>query len=362
MKPILYSYMETSFNSNGIGILNDAISCTVTQERNGMYELEMEYPIGGIHYEALTLLYIIVARPDQVALPQPFRIYEIRKTMGENITVYARHLSYDLMGVPVNPFTASTATAAFAALRQNIVGPCSFSLETDKSTSATITVDAPTTVWDLLKGSEGGILDTYGGEYEFDWKTVKLHKQRGENRGVQIRYGKNMMDLKHEASCDNWYTALYPYWKGEDGTVVTGAWLKYPGVYPLSRTKVLDFSSNFTEAPSDTQLTAMAQEYRAANKLTDPSVSISVDLTHNEQVALSNYGEMVNQSTDLKIAVCDTVTIHFDQLDISTSAAVVKTEYNVLADRYVNIEIGTKKQTIPGLFREALQSWKFKKR
>ncbi len=354
MKPILYSYSEQSFHSNGLGILNDAISCVVTQERNGMYELEMEYPIGGIHYEDLTLLYIIVARPDQVALPQPFRIYEITKPMNGNITVYARHLAYDLMGVPVRPFAASTITAAFTALTQNAVSTCPFTFETDKTTAATITVEAPTAIWDLLKGSDGGILDVYGGEYEFDWYTVKLLAQRGSDRGVQIRYGKNLTDLKQEASCDNWYTALYPYWMGEDGTVVEGDLLQYPGTYPVSRIRVLDLSEEWEEAPTVAQVTARAQSYRAANNLTEPAVSISVDFTHNEQVALLNHGEMVSRDTGLKIAVCDTVTVYFERLGISTAANVTKTEYDVLADRYKTIEIGAKKQTLPGLFQDAV--------
>lgn len=357
MKPILYSYMEETFNSNGIGILNDAVSCTVTQERNGMYELEMEYPINGIHCDDLTLLYIIVARPDQVALPQPFRIYEISKSMNGNVMVYARHLVYDLMGFPVTPFTANNVVDALEGLIQHVVGAFPFSLETDKTTEASFTVKAPTPIWDLLKGSAGGILDVYGGEYEFDWHTVKLCKQRGADRGVRIRYGKNLMNLKHDASCENWYSGIYPYWMGEDGTVVTCGGLDYPGVYPLERIKVVDFSDEFTEAPSYTELISRGQDYREANKLSEPSVSITVDCIDTNSPLLSNFGELVNYDNDLKIAVCDTVRVYFDRIALDASAEVTKTKYNVLTERYESIEIGTEKQTLPNLFKEAFEAW-----
>ena len=47
---LLYPSTETEFQNNGLGALPDAISCTVTEERNGMYELEMQYPVSGSHY------------------------------------------------------------------------------------------------------------------------------------------------------------------------------------------------------------------------------------------------------------------------------------------------------------------------
>ena len=112
MNPILYQSTETVFDTNGIGILGDCVSCTVTEERNSAYELEMEYPITGIHYADIAMRSIILAKPNPTSDPQPFRVYESSKPMGGIVTVYARHIAYDLDGIPVNPFTASTASVS----------------------------------------------------------------------------------------------------------------------------------------------------------------------------------------------------------------------------------------------------------
>lgn len=115
--PILYPSTETEFASNGIGILSDAISCTVTEERNGPFELEMQYPMDGLHFDALVQRALILARPNQTANAQPYRIYRITKPLNGVVTVYAQHISYDLTGVVADPFTAASAPAAMAALQ-----------------------------------------------------------------------------------------------------------------------------------------------------------------------------------------------------------------------------------------------------
>ena len=74
MIPILFDTTETAFATNGIGRLSDAISCIVTEERNGAYELAMEYFEGGKHSEDRAIDRIIFAKPSALHDPQPFRI------------------------------------------------------------------------------------------------------------------------------------------------------------------------------------------------------------------------------------------------------------------------------------------------
>ena len=45
MIPILYNRDETRFVTNGIGRLADCTRAVVTEERNGVYELEFDVPI-----------------------------------------------------------------------------------------------------------------------------------------------------------------------------------------------------------------------------------------------------------------------------------------------------------------------------
>ena len=121
MKPILYASTEREFATNGIGILSDAASCVITEERNGSYELEMQYPVMGLHYASITYRSLILARSKPDGEPQPFRVYRITRPLGGLVTVYARHISYDLSGVVVPPFSATGVEGVFDAIQAKAV-------------------------------------------------------------------------------------------------------------------------------------------------------------------------------------------------------------------------------------------------
>ena len=185
--PILYSATETNFDHNGIGILSACVSCEVTEEANGIFELAMQYPMDGVHFAEIGDRAIVKAKADQFRAPQLFRVYAISMPMSGIVTVLAEHISYDLSGIPVKTFSASSASSALAGLKNNAVVDCPFNFWTDKSTSANFKVSVPASIRSRLGGVAGSILDVYGGEYEFDNYTVKLHNNRGMNRGVSIR-------------------------------------------------------------------------------------------------------------------------------------------------------------------------------
>lgn len=192
MIPRLYDASATSFDDLGIGALSDAISCVVEEERNGLYELTMEYPIGGAHYDDIVLDAIITAVPSDGADTQPFRIYAITKPISGIVTINAHHISYQLSNIPVMPFSASSVADAFTKLATYAAEDCPFEFWTDKTTTASFSVDYPESIRAKLGGQSGSILDAYGGEYEFDGYTVKLHASRGSDRGVTLRYGKHL--------------------------------------------------------------------------------------------------------------------------------------------------------------------------
>lgn len=93
MIPCLYASTETKFDHNGIGKMADALSCVVTEKRNGSFELELVYPADGIHAENLEEGNIILAKPSDTGRPQPFRIYKITTPIDGKLTVKARHIS-----------------------------------------------------------------------------------------------------------------------------------------------------------------------------------------------------------------------------------------------------------------------------
>ena len=194
MIPILYPPGETSFSGNGLGRLSEAITCTVEEERNGKYELEMEYPVAGARFGDIRNSCIIWAEPSDAYREQPFRIYKISKPMGGKIKIQAEHISYQLSHIPVSAFTATTAPEALLGLKTNAAEACPFEFWTDKTTRGAFEVLKPSSIRSMLGGTKGSILDIYGGEYEFDRYTVKLYAERGMDRGVTLRYGKNITD------------------------------------------------------------------------------------------------------------------------------------------------------------------------
>ena len=240
----LFNPTDKSFDTNGLGGLSDAISCKVVEERNGEFELEMEYPINGIHYSDIKLRSIILAKPNPFDDPQPFRVYGISKPINGIVTINAQHLSYDLSGIPISPFNASGVVAATAALKTNAVVDCPFTFSTDKTDTGEYALAAPTSIRALLGSDTGSLLSVYGGEYEFDKYNVILHKSRGENRGVTIAYGKNLTDLKQEENCSNVYTGVYPFYYAEDdGLQTIDEKILNVGTYDYVKILPLDFLS-----------------------------------------------------------------------------------------------------------------------
>lgn len=333
MRPILYPATETAFADNGLGVLFDATSCTVKEERNGSFELEMKYPVTGLHYGEIAYRTLIMAKPSPGREAQPFRVYRVSSPMNGVVTVYARHISYDLSGVALSAFSAQGLAQCLEKIAANAVpGDHGFTFSTDKTSVAALQVAKPCSIRALLGGSTGSMLDVYGGEYEFDRFAVKLWAARGENRGVTIRYGKNLTSLTQEANCAEVYTAVYPFWANGEATVeLPEKTVAVAGTYDYVKVLPLDLSSSFDAQPSADALRTSAQYYITDNKVGVPKVSLTLSFAQLE-------GETVE--------LCDTVAVIFDRLGVSARAKIVATTYNVLLDRYDSVEVGDARSSI----------------
>ena len=353
--PILYSSTETDFSNNGLGILGDCISCEVTEEANGIFELAMQYPMSGVHYEDIVDRSIIKSKADQFRDQQLFRVYAISKPMSGIVTVLAEHISYDLSGIPVSPFSAQNAPAALSGLKSNAVVDCQFEFWTDKDTSGSFSVPVPSSIRSRLGGITGSILDVYGGEFEFDNYTVKLHNNRGMNRGVSIRYGKNLTDIKQEQNCASIATGIYPYWAGNvDGSTVLVELpekiINAPGTYNFVRIRTLDLSSEFEEQPTVDQLRAKAENYVESNNIGVPNVSLAVSFAQLEQSEEYKGLKLLE-----RVSLFDTVNVEFPALRVSATAKAVKLIYDALADRVKSITLGSVKANIADTIVEQQQ-------
>ena len=347
MTPILFSENTTSFTTNGIGRLSDAISCTVTEERNGLYELEIEYPIDGQHYADIAIRSIIAAIPCDGGSIQAFRVYKISKPISGRVAIYARHISYDLSKNTAMPFSIAASPSACAStlsgLKSHAVETCPFTFWTDVTTAGSYAQTTPASIRSRLGGVDGSVLDQFGGEYEWDNFSVKLHRQRGTlavNNGITLRYGKNITDITQEENIADTATGVVPYWADIDGNIVTlpekAVYSSNASKYSQKLTVPLDLSDNWEEAPTVAELRAAAQVVANASDFGVPKVSIEVSF-----IALWQTEEYKDIAPLQRVRLCDEVTVSFERLGVDAVAKVVKTEYDVLAERYRSIQIGS---------------------
>lgn len=343
MKPILYPETETTFDSNGIGILGDAISAPVVQELNGMYELTLKYPDTGIHAESIADRCILLTKPDPVTDPQPFRIYRINPVSKGIITVYARHIAYDTRGIPAAPFTATSVAEALVNMKASAAVDCPFTFTTDKDTSAQIINAVPKSIWTLLGGSAGSLLDTYGGEYEFDGFNIHLHNKRGADRGVSIRYGKNLKTLEQDRNCSECYTGVYPYWLSSDGELVqlSEKVINSAGTFSYVRILPLDLSMEWEEAPTEDQLRERAEKYMTDNDIGVPDVSWKVEFVQLEQTE-----EYKGTALLERVLLGDTVSVIFPRMNVNASARAVKIDFDSILERYNSVTLGKLKTNL----------------
>lgn len=341
MKPILYSSTETEFTSNGLGVLNDTVSAVVLEERNGAYELTMEYPADGIHFSDISARCIILAKPNPTDPPQPFRIYRITKPIGGIVTIYAQHISYDLSGVAVSPFSANTLAEAISAMQSHALpSDQPFTLTTDMNKGTGLSITTPASFRAMMGGQENSLVDIYGGEYSYDKYSISLNANRGEDRGFTLRYGKNLTSFEQDENCAAVYSHIYPYWtdgtttvevnNGEYGKLVptTGVELPYTKILPK------DLTSYFESQPTAADLLTTAKLYASKAQLGIPKVSLTVSFAQLEENGIN------------RVDLCDTVTVVFPKMGVNAKAKVVTAEYDVLLERYTTLEIGSSTQGI----------------
>ena len=338
MIPVLYEATETAFISNGLGRLSDCVSCTVTEERNGVYELEAVYPITGAHYGDIEEGKIILAQPFDGGLTQPFVIYKITRPLSGLVTINAEHISYRLNNIVVLPFTAGSLAQVMADLPQYSATTNPFRFTTDVNAVIDYVNETPRECRAILGGQQGSILDVYGGgcDYEFNRFDVILHTHRGADNNVTLRYGKNITDLTGTIDATGVYNGIVPYYTDDDGAAHM-----LPEVVVMSsvsgdKIKPVDFSAEFTEAdPTEAELRAAAQSYLANNRGWLPNDNLTVSF-----VALWNTEEYKNIAPLERVHMGDTVHIIYNKLGIDTATRVIRTVYDVLLERYNEITLG----------------------
>ena len=376
MIPILYRPEEVNFTSEGLGRLGETISAVVTEERNGIFELEFQYPVTGAKYKDIIEGRIVSVTHDETGIREPFVIYRRSAPIGGIVTFNAHHISYELANTIVKPFTADNISEAIADLKTYSITENRFNFVTNKTSGAVeFNVERPTPVRELLYGHAGSLLDVYGtGEWKFTGFTCYLYQQRGTDSGVTIRYGKNLVDITQEIDTSDVYDAIIPYWQDtESGVVVyggicTGNTALY-GSAPLENedniiltddqgnfleayyrnriVAVRDFTESFDEQPTKAQLNTKAVQWLNHNTPWIPNENITVDF-----VALWQTEEYADYQQLQTVRLCDTVSIYYPELGVNVKEKVIRTDWNVLLDRYDSIELGKAKSSLAQVLLE----------
>lgn len=344
MIPILYESNETGFSSNGLGRLRDCIRCEATEERNGVYELEFEYPVTGLHYSEIIPGRIIAVEHDETGEVEPFDIYRESRPINGIVTFNAFHISYRQNGIVAVGSNVGGLSQALEMLKDSTKTPNPFSYGTDIISDASLPLadGLPYSVRDFLGGVEGSILDTYGGEYEFTKFQVYLWKARGETRDFTIRYGVNLMDYTDEIDYSETYTSVVPYYE-KDETIVIGDAITADGSPYNGRVTCvpLDLTDKFEEPPAKAALEAQALNTLLETQPYLPSRNIKVDF-----LRLQDSDEYHQFSNLQKCRLCDSVRVIFPRYGMDGIFKIVKVVWDVLNERYTEMELGNLSLTL----------------
>ena len=337
----IYEANETAFTSNGLGPLPDLTVCEVSEDLNGIFEIYAECPITGRNADQIAVNRIIKVAPDDSRDPQPFRIYSVEETLdGYNYKIYTQHISYDLSDQPVAPFEAVGVVPALTGLVSNSMLTTQFTVWTDiANTDTSFTLDEIRSFRACLGGVKGSILDRFGGEFEWDGFTVKLHAHRGADNGVYIRYAKNLDSFSNERETEAW-TGCVAFYKADDVTV-SGAiqYIEDHEDYAREKIFILDASEDFDEPPTEEDLNARANAYMTANNFGLPFT----DTLKLSFVPLWQTDEYKNIASIERVSLGDTVHVTYRDYDLTMK--VIGVVWDALRNRYKEITLGKKKAT-----------------
>ena len=360
MRPILYEQNERVFDTNGMGILYDAISAEVTEVRNAEFELELKYPVGGEWAQALAQNRYILVKPNDYDEPHAFRIYEIEKEVDSNqITVKGVTKTDELSGNVIKPLSIKSATpsGAWEQLKRVAVDPIEYNFISDIQTAKDTNMDIRN-VLNAIAGEEGSFIDTWGGEIKRTNNTIYLYSKRGKDHVTTIRPRKNLKNVKVKSSMAGKFTRILPYvtftpeGENEAEQVIYGDIIKSPHYddYFVKRIVPLDLSSEFNDssthkegeeskkkAPTPAQVTAKAQSYfTSKNKDADkPDLSVEVEMIPLQDS--TEWDRRIIQALE-KIQLCDTVDVYVPKIDCDVTVKVRKIVYDALAERIIKIE------------------------
>ena len=362
MRPILFNKNETVFDTYGLGELN-VTKGTVTRERNGNYTLYAEIPVSDPMVASLEKEMKLKADAGLRTKNQTFEISRIVKDSSNIVKIYGQHIIHKLEYMVLRNATAfnGSAFSALSIWRGALIGDLRFDVWSDIQTTGkgVFDISKMENARQALGGVEGSILDIYGGEYEFDNMTVRLHKQLGRTAPTVLEYGRNILSAESDETIESSYTSVLPFAtytpdkpEGDtsdsqpDPVTVTlpenYVDSKYKALYAHRRIKVVDFSSEFKsdskskDIPTPDKLRKIANDYMERNEIGKPKINIKI-----EYADLARTLDYADRGWIEEVELCDIVPIYYPQIGLTDETAKVTTvTYDFVNERNESVEFG----------------------
>ena len=345
MKPILYEANAVDFNNNGLGALTEAMFSQVTEERNGILELSVVYPMSGKLYDRISEHMLLKVKPNKVDDPHVFRIYSLQiDSIAQTVSIDASTKSNELVNNLVKDLAIENTTpqVALDLMKQFLVLPTDYDFISD-ITSSNSTHWTNRNPLNCIAGEEGSLVDVFGGEIKRGNRTIWLYANRGVDNPNIIRHGKNLQGFTVEYSTKGMTTAILPYFneKIEDSSetqMVYGdiVYSQYANNYPFLYLVAMDYSSE-EEVIDLATLNTKASQYFTEHKGVDkPSMSATVDMQD-----LSDSSEYKRFKSLENIQLCDTVTVYSKKHKVNLTAKVTKIIFDTLLEKNVSLELGS---------------------
>lgn len=367
MIPRIYDNSFTTYESNGLGLLVDAISCQVEEESNGDFELTLVYPSDGSFFYALKQDNLIKADASDSLKGQLFRIDTISKPLNGQVTVYAKHISFDLAKNSLNEDVSKTnATCERAGnyMLENSDADSRFSIVSDIEMLGNYNMDRKTDCLSAIAGTRGSLIDTYGNGPKLlrDNFTISILNRRGKDNNVLIAYKKNITGFALEEDYSEIVNIIKPYATYTENEVEKTIYLDEIGVKSpryveedIIKSQWLNFTDKFDEdeTPTKEKLKNLAEKYFNDNSCDLPKMTYKIEfqpLSQTEEYKEDGLAELEYIGMD------DSVYIANSKYGIRDQARVIKTTYNVLADKYISIELGDPKTTLGSIIKKSNNS------
>lgn len=193
-----------------------------------------------------------------------------------------------------------------------------------------------------LGGTQGSLLNKWGGEFEWDNFSIIHHKGRGNNKGVVIEYGKNLTKLDHDSDISEVYTDILPYAvisSGDGNDVVctlSEQILPITSTLVKRKTLIKDMTDSFdsNEEITEEKLREKTLKYISDNPLgvENPTITISFEPLWKQP----EYSALLE-----RVSLCDIVMVKHTEIGVSVKTKVIKTTYNTLLEKYTSITLGS---------------------